>query len=170
MAVQKSPCTHFTKICDSYTYIVLLPNLYAAFYPVQATQLKPLMSTFHRGSLARSYDLRKVWGKYISPPIDQGWCGASWAISTVQVASDRYSIMSKGLISDLLSPQHLLSCNNHNQQGCDGGHLTRAWTWIRKFGWVNRLFSAIQSAKCCDGKNPAFAGAEKYGFHSQSGF
>lgn len=96
--------------------------------------MKPLKVAFRRDSLPRSYDARDVWGKYISRPIDQGWCGASWAITTVQVTNDRFGIMSKGAISDALSAQHLLSCNIHSQQGCQGGHLTRAWNWIRKFG------------------------------------
>lgn len=99
-------------------------------------QMKPLKAAFQRGNLRRSYDAREVWGKYISRPIDQGWCGASWAISTVQVTTDRFGIMSKRAIGDILSPQHLLSCNNLNQQGCQGGHLTRAWNWIRKFGLI----------------------------------
>jgi len=103
---------------------------------VQILQMKPLKAAFQRGKLRRSYDAREVWGKYISQPIDQGWCGASWAITTVQVTTDRFGIMSKRAINDVLSPQHLLSCNNLNQQGCQGGHLTRAWNWIRKFGWV----------------------------------
>lgn len=100
--------------------------------------MKPLKAAFRRGSLPRSYDLRSdgTRGKYISQPIDQGWCGASWAITTAQVTTDRFSIMSKGAINDVLSPQHLLSCNSRNQQGCQGGHLTRAWNWIRKFGWL----------------------------------
>jgi len=96
--------------------------------------MRPLKAVIRRGSLQRSYDVRKVWGKDISEPIDQGWCAASWAITTAQITSDRFHIMSRGAVSDLLSPQHLLSCNSLSQMGCEGGHLTRAWNWIRKFG------------------------------------
>lgn len=35
------------------------------------------------------FDARKRWPKYISPVVDQEWCGSDWAISTATVASDR---------------------------------------------------------------------------------
>lgn len=105
--------------------------------PEKILQIVPLKAVFHRDNLKSSYDLRKVWGESITDPIDQGWCGASWAISTVQVITDRFVIMTRGLMSDALSPKHLMSCNNLElQRGCQGGHLTSAWNWIRKFGLV----------------------------------
>lgn len=85
-------------------------------------------------SLPREFDARTRWPRDISGIEDQGWCGASWAISTARVASDRFSIMSKGLENVALSAQHLLSCNNRGQQGCSGGYLDRAWMFMRKFG------------------------------------
>ncbi|XP_076297531.1 putative peptidase C1-like protein F26E4.3 [Lasioglossum baleicum] len=87
-------------------------------------------------SLPRQFDARSRWPHYISAVKDQGWCGASWAISSADVASDRFSIMSMGVEDVELSPQHLLSCNNRGQRGCDGGHLDRAWMFMRKFGLV----------------------------------
>ncbi|KZC09063.1 PREDICTED: uncharacterized peptidase C1-like protein F26E4.3 [Dufourea novaeangliae] len=88
-------------------------------------------------SLPREFDARTRWPRDISGVDDQGWCGASWAISSARVASDRFSIMSKGADSVDLSAQHLLSCNNRGQQGCSGGYLDRAWMFIRKFGLVD---------------------------------
>ena len=88
-------------------------------------------------SLPREFDARTRWPRDISGIEDQGWCGASWAISTARVASDRFSIMSKGLENVALSAQHLLSCNNRGQQGCSGGYLDRAWMFMRKFGLVD---------------------------------
>lgn len=73
------------------------------------------------------------WQSFISPIYDQGWCGASWAISTAAVASDRFGIQTKGKESVVLSPQHLLSCVR-KQLGCSGGHLDWAWNYIRKIG------------------------------------
>jgi len=102
---------------------------------IQILQIVPLKAMFHRDHLKSSFDLRKVFGDNITDPIDQGWCGASWAISTAQVTTDRFVIMTKGLMRDALSPKHLLSCNNLDlQRGCQGGHLTSAWNWIRTFG------------------------------------
>lgn len=85
-------------------------------------------------SLPREFDARTRWRRQISGVDDQGWCGASWAISTAQVASDRFAVMSKGSDSVLLSAQHLLSCNKKGQRGCNGGYLDRAWLFMRKFG------------------------------------
>ncbi|XP_050420957.1 tubulointerstitial nephritis antigen-like [Adelges cooleyi] len=99
-------------------------------------QMRPLKAAFRRESLPRAFDVRSKWPNLIARPLDQGWCAASWVISTVQVSTDRFGIMTKGAINDVLSTQHLLSCNNRNQRGCQGGHLTRAWNWIRKFGLV----------------------------------
>lgn len=73
------------------------------------------------------------WRGYISRIYDQGWCGASWAISTATVASDRFGIQTKGKESVELSPQHLLSCVQR-RSGCSGGHLDWAWNYIRKIG------------------------------------
>ncbi|XP_033327106.2 putative peptidase C1-like protein F26E4.3 isoform X1 [Megalopta genalis] len=87
-------------------------------------------------SLPREFDARSRWPFYISGVADQGWCGASWAISSADVASDRFSIMSMGVEDVELSAQHLLSCNNRGQRGCDGGYLDRAWMFMRKFGLV----------------------------------
>jgi len=117
-------------------YLIVRVKWRVKYRIVQILEMRPLKAAFRRGSMPRSYDLREVWGKYISQPIDQGWCGASWAVTTVQVTTDRFAIMSKGAVTDILSPQHLLSCSNLSQQGCQGGHLTRAWNWIRKFGSV----------------------------------
>ncbi|XP_076655860.1 putative peptidase C1-like protein F26E4.3 [Halictus rubicundus] len=88
-------------------------------------------------SLPRQFDARSRWPLYISGVKDQGWCGASWAISSADVASDRFSIMSMGVEDAELSAQHLLSCNNRGQRGCDGGYLDRAWMFMRKFGLVD---------------------------------
>ena len=53
----------------------------------------------------------------------------------IGVASDRLSIHSKGHHVDLLSPQHLISCDTDILQlGCHGGHIDRAWWFIRVNG------------------------------------
>lgn len=103
--------------------------------PEEILQMVPLKAVFHRDYLKSSFDLRKVFGHNITDPIDQGWCGASWAISTVQVTTDRFVMMTRGLMVDALSPKHLLSCSGL-RRGCQGGHLTSAWNWIRTFGLV----------------------------------
>lgn len=99
--------------------------------------------------LPRHFDARVQWPGRISLPKDQGWCGASWAFSTAAVVSDRFDIMTHGNDHVLLSPQHLLSCNSRNQRGCQGGHLTRAWMFIRQYGYdVLPLLMVVMDYEC----------------------
>ncbi|XP_038614568.1 tubulointerstitial nephritis antigen-like [Tachyglossus aculeatus] len=87
--------------------------------------------------LPRSFDAAQKWPGLIHEPLDQGNCAGSWAFSTAAVASDRISIHSMGHMTPLLSPQNLLSCNTRNQQGCNGGRLDRAWSFLRRRGLVS---------------------------------
>ncbi|XP_071568345.1 uncharacterized peptidase C1-like protein F26E4.3 isoform X3 [Temnothorax nylanderi] len=100
-------------------------------------KMNPVRRIYDPDALPREFDSRTRWPRDISGVHDQGWCGASWAVSTADVASDRFSIMSKGAENVDLSAQHLLSCNNRGQQGCRGGYLDRAWLFLRKFGLVD---------------------------------
>lgn len=84
-----------------------------------------------------NFDARERWPRYISPVIDQGWCGSDWAVSIAGVASDRFAIQSNGAESMILSPQTLLSCNVRQQQGCKGGHIDVAWNFARSHGLVD---------------------------------
>jgi Papain family cysteine protease len=74
------------------------------------------------------------WPKFVKDVKDQGWCGCSWAMSTASVASDRFSIHSKGVENVDLSPQNLLSCDTNGQHGCSGGHVDKAWSYFRHSG------------------------------------
>ncbi|XP_031845246.1 putative peptidase C1-like protein F26E4.3 [Nomia melanderi] len=100
-------------------------------------KMNSVQRVYEPQSLPREFDARSRWPRDISGVEDQGWCGASWAISSARVASDRFAIMSKGIDRVDLSAQHLLSCNNRGQRGCNGGYLDRAWMFMRKFGLVN---------------------------------
>ncbi|KAM9316588.1 tubulointerstitial nephritis antigen [Gastrophryne carolinensis] len=77
------------------------------------------------------------WPQYIHRPLDQRNCAASWAFSTASVAADRIAIHSDGRYTSNLSPQHLISCNVHNQNGCRGGQVDGAWWFLRKRGLVS---------------------------------
>jgi len=107
--------------------------------------MNPVRPIYDPNTLPREFDSRREFGKNstrwlrITDVHDQGWCGASWAVSTVDVASDRFSIMSKGAENVKLSAQHLLSCNNRGQRGCRGGYLDRAWLFMRKFGYFSTI-------------------------------
>lgn len=113
-------------------------------FVVQIRQTASTTNTFRRDSSEPSYDLREEWGDRISRPTDQGWCGASWAVTTAQVAADRFGVTGRG--DAALSAQQLLSCDVRDQRGCDGGGLTGAWDWVRKYGRVGNRAGVSSSA------------------------
>ncbi|CAG9531052.1 unnamed protein product [Cercopithifilaria johnstoni] len=87
--------------------------------------------------LPTSFDARQKWPNFIHPIQDQGDCASSWAQSTAATSADRLALITDGRQNVLLSAQQFLSCNQHRQKGCEGGHLDRAWWYIRKFGVVS---------------------------------
>lgn len=94
------------------------------------------------------------WSGIITPIQDQEWCGASWALSATSVASDRLAIMSKGKEVAKYSAQHLMSCGRA-QQGCNGGHIDRAWSFLNKHGYV-KLESYYRHVSSCERGNSVF--------------
>eukprot|EP00057_Strongylocentrotus_purpuratus_P010528 XP_011665002.1 PREDICTED: tubulointerstitial nephritis antigen-like [Strongylocentrotus purpuratus] len=88
-------------------------------------------------AIPEEFDARAQWPGLVEGVQNQGNCASSWAMSTAATASDRLAIQSNGTFKYMhLSPQHLLSCNVKRQQGCAGGHLDRAWWYMRKRGIV----------------------------------
>ncbi|XP_014217447.1 uncharacterized peptidase C1-like protein F26E4.3 [Copidosoma floridanum] len=98
---------------------------------------EPLRRAYNTEHLPREFDARVRWPDDVKPVSDQGWCGASWAVSSADVVSDRFAIMSKGAERVHLSAQQLVSCNSRNQQACHGGSLDRAWFFTKRFGLVD---------------------------------
>ncbi|XP_047471044.1 uncharacterized peptidase C1-like protein F26E4.3 [Penaeus chinensis] len=80
------------------------------------------------------YDFRKRFKERLVSVKDQGWCGASWVFSTLSVAQDRLAMASDGLYRVSFSAQDLLSCGKMGPNGCLGGHLDRAWNYLRMVG------------------------------------
>ncbi|KAG0715904.1 putative peptidase C1-like protein F26E4.3 [Chionoecetes opilio] len=86
--------------------------------------------------IPRDFDarLKGEWRGLISGVRDQGWCGASWIFSTLDVAQDRQMILSRGAPVSL-APQQLLSCALKTGD-CRGGYVDHAWMYLRKLGVV----------------------------------
>ncbi|KAK2155853.1 hypothetical protein LSH36_229g01023 [Paralvinella palmiformis] len=94
-----------------------------------------------------TFDARKEWPSYVHPILDQGNCGSSWALSTASVAADRLTLHSQGAYSDMLSAQQILDCDiDYKQKGCEGGHLDRAWWYMRTIGVVSEPCYPYNSA------------------------
>jgi len=60
--------------------------------------------------LPENFDGRVVWKNYLSPVRDQKLCGNCWACSTVDMLSDRYSILTLGQIKLQLSATEATIC------------------------------------------------------------
>lgn len=100
-------------------------------------QMAAIKFRYDASTLPSEFDSRSKWPGIVSTLVrDQGWCGASWAFSTASVASDRFAIDSKGKTVLNLSPQSIVACNTRGQSGCSGGHVSRAWNFLRKYGTV----------------------------------
>ena len=69
---------------------------------------------------------------------DQGKCGISWALSTVDVAADRLSLVHNiRWKNDQLSVQNVLSCTDKEaKDNCQGGRVAYAWGFIKDRGVV----------------------------------
>ncbi|KAA0188426.1 hypothetical protein HAZT_HAZT003621 [Hyalella azteca] len=98
--------------------------------------LNPIFLDYNPATIPPEFDARAKWRQRISRVRDQGWCGSSWAFSTITVATDRLAIESEGLEAVPLSPQNLISCDRRVQQGCEGGKIERAWQYLRRYGQV----------------------------------
>lgn len=99
-------------------------------------RMKPIRKIYDPNSLPKSFSTIDHFGNFIGSVVDQGWCGSSWAVSTVNVAADRLAILSKGRETVRLSAQNLLACNKRHQKGCRGGHLDVVWQYLRKNGYA----------------------------------
>ncbi|XP_013793291.1 tubulointerstitial nephritis antigen-like, partial [Limulus polyphemus] len=102
----------------------------------ETVQMNEIHAKNHR-PLQETFDSRLEWPGLIQEISDQGNCSSSWAFSTAALSSDRRAIQSKGRERITLSPQQLISCNSRGQKGCQGGHVDRAWWFMRKQGCVH---------------------------------
>ncbi|GAB6030919.1 hypothetical protein CHUAL_007747 [Chamberlinius hualienensis] len=87
--------------------------------------------------LAEEFDSRRHWPRLIRAVSDQMDYPASWAISTVDVASDRLAIQSKGEHQVTLSAQNLIACINPRKNHCATASTDRAWWYMCAFGVVS---------------------------------
>ncbi len=86
-------------------------------------------------SVPESFDSRQQWPSCIHPIRDQAQCGSCWAFAATETLSDRFCIASSGKTDVILSPQDLVSCDTWNQ-GCNGGILSWAWSYLTNTGAV----------------------------------
>lgn len=68
----------------------------------------------------------------VTPIKNQGQCGSCWAFSTVMGIEGAMFVENSKLIS--LSEQDLVSCDHNGDQGCNGGLMDNAFTWVAENG------------------------------------
>ena len=56
--------------------------------------------TINKNSLPRSFDSRKQWPHFIGEIRNQGRCGSCWAFASTSTLSDRFAILSNGVIAN----------------------------------------------------------------------
>ena len=70
----------------------------------------------------------------VGPVRQQGSCGSCWAFAAADATAQALAILYNQPL-ETLSPQELVSCNKDGiNEGCNGGHHTIAWNYIRKYG------------------------------------
>ena len=89
-----------------------------------------------RNDLPKEFDPVKQWPECpsLKEIRDQSTCGSCWAFGSVEAATDRLCIASKGKIQDRLSDEDLLACCETCGDGCHGGYITGAWNWFVQTG------------------------------------
>ena len=68
----------------------------------------------------------------VTPVKDQAQCGSCWAFSTVAGMEGQLFVAEGKLLS--MSEQDLVSCDKNGDQGCNGGLMDNAFTWIQSNG------------------------------------
>ncbi|NBO23502.1 hypothetical protein EBU94_09240, partial [bacterium] len=104
--------------------------------------------------LPKNFDGRIVWRNYLTRVKAQGSCGNCWAVASVSVLSDRFSIMTLNQINTELSPLTPTVCSEvispkpeidekaisqknliaHSTAACNGNSILNALTYLYVYG------------------------------------
>lgn len=104
--------------------------------------------------LPRSWDWRNASGvNYLDKVLDQGECGACYAVATTRMLTSRHRIKTKDPRAESFSISFPLHCSEYNQ-GCNGGYAFLVSRWSQDVGLVPKsCFTYKTNAKCqltCD--------------------
>jgi cathepsin B len=121
-----------------------------------ASQFSKLAKSFpmRKTEIPPEFDGRRVWGRWLSPVINQGKCGSCWAFASTSALADRFNIHTLGRFAIRLSSAKLILCdfggneydglsseeNTHGLRdyGCYGNTLYDAWRYLFVYGTVTQ--------------------------------
>lgn len=124
---------------------------------IESGKFKANNAAYKLDDLPKNFDGRDTWRYYLSPIFDQGYCGNCWAVASVGMLSDRFSILSKNYIKPYLSSSQVTLCDRiigqrpvydpqaisdenikqHAEGSCFGNSITNALKFLYIYGAVD---------------------------------
>lgn len=119
--------------------------------------------TYRDVDLPKSVDWRKKGA--VTPVKNQGQCGSCWAFSTVAAVEGINQIVTGNLTS--LSEQELIDCDTTYNNGCNGGLMDYAFSFIVKNGGLHKEedYPYIMEESTCEMKKEVTDVVTINGYH-----
>lgn len=119
--------------------------------------------TYRDVDLPKSVDWRKKGA--VTPVKNQGQCGSCWAFSTVAAVEGINQIVTGNLTS--LSEQELIDCDTTYNNGCNGGLMDYAFSFIVKNGGLHKEedYPYIMEESTCEMKKEVSEVVTINGYH-----
>jgi len=102
--------------------------------PVAPFVVKP------RGPDPTNWDWQNYSPSCITPVYDQGQCGSCWAFSATETIESYYALAGNGIRR--LSMEQIVDCDTAgNDQGCNGGFPSGAYSYVQSAGGIDSYSS-----------------------------
>jgi len=149
---------------EEFRSMYLNSKMPSSWKPKSPKDFAPRASKQEIDALPDNFDWRTKTPPVVTPPKDQGGCGSCWSFSTTGNVEGVWALSGKPLVS--LSEQNLVDCSGkYGNQGCDGGLMDQAFSYIKANKGIDTEESYPYTAE--DGKckfNKATIGATVTGF------
>lgn len=161
VVLQHNQFSHLTQDEFAAQYLgTKVPDSFASLWP---TAGESAYLTLNASVLPSSVDW--VAAGAVTPVKDQGQCGSCWSFSTTGAIEGINFIKTSKLVS--LSEQQLVDCDTATNQGCNGGFMDDAFTYIKGNGLTTEAaypYKAVQGVCQLSGKPLAIAAGVIKGF------